>query len=114
MANLPLPAKVSASLAKLNPCVITSPRSDGQPVSVATWYLWEGGRALVNMDEGRKRLDYLRADPRVSPSILQAENRYIHVSLQGSAGGADGRSRSGRYRAYFHALQRPARVTAAG
>ena len=43
-------------LAKPNPCVITAVRTDGQPVSVATWYLLEGDRILVNMDEGRKRL----------------------------------------------------------
>jgi len=74
---------VSDLLAKPNPAVITALRPDGQPVSVATWYLWERGRLLVNMDEGRKRLDYLRADPRVSLTALDEAGWYTHVSLQG-------------------------------
>jgi hypothetical protein len=47
------------------------------------WYLWQDGRVLVNMDEGRKRLEYLRSDPRVSVTVLAAGDWYTHVSLQG-------------------------------
>lgn len=83
MAKPPLPEKVSELLAEPNPSVITSVRPDGQPVSVATWYLWENGRILVNMDEGRRRLEYIRADPRVTLTVLAADNWYTHVSLQG-------------------------------
>jgi len=78
-----LPDAVIALLAQPNPAVITANRPDGQPVSVATWYLWEAGRVLVNMDQGRKRLEYLRSDPRVSLTVLAADNWYTHVSLQG-------------------------------
>ena len=50
-----------ALLAQPNPAVIAVVRPDGQPVSVATWYLVdEDGRILVNMDSGRKRNDYMR------------------------------------------------------
>ena len=83
MPRPPLPDDVSALLAQPNPAVITSNRPDGQPVSVATWYLWEGGRLLVNLDQGRKRLEYLRTDPRVSLTVLAADDWYTHVSLQG-------------------------------
>ena len=79
----PLPDDVSALLAGPNPAVITTIRPDGQPVSVATWYLWQDGRVLVNMDESRKRLEYLRADPRVSLTVLAADDWYTHVSMQG-------------------------------
>lgn len=83
MATLPFPAKVDALLREPNPAVITTVRPDGQPVSVATWYLMDGDRVLVNMDEGRKRLEYLRSDPRVSLTVLSAESWYTHVSMQG-------------------------------
>jgi PPOX class probable F420-dependent enzyme len=83
MATLPLPDKVAALLRQPNPAVITTVRPDGQPVSVATWYLMEGDRILVNMDEGRRRLEYLRHDPRVSITVLAADNWYTHVSVQG-------------------------------
>ncbi len=83
MPRPPLTEQASALLAKPNPAVITTVRPDGQPVSVATWYLWEDGRVLVNMDEGRRRLAYLRADPRVSLSALDEAGWYSHVSVQG-------------------------------
>lgn len=83
MPKPPLPEKVSALLAKPNPAVIATVRPDGQPVSVATWYLWEDGRVLVNMDEGRRRLDYLRREPRVTLTVLDSAGWHTHVSLQG-------------------------------
>jgi PPOX class probable F420-dependent enzyme len=88
MTSGPLPDDVRELLAKPNPAVITTLRPDGQPVSVATWYLLEpdrsrGDRILVNMDEGRKRLAYLRRDPRVSLTALDQSSWYTHVSVQG-------------------------------
>lgn len=83
MATLPFPEQVDALVRRPNPAVITTLRPDGQPVSVATWYLLDGDRVLVNMDEGRKRLDYLRTDPRVSITVLADGDWYTHVSMQG-------------------------------
>jgi PPOX class probable F420-dependent enzyme len=83
MPTGPLPDDVRELLVKPNPAVIASLRPDGQPVSVATWYLLDGDRILVNMDEGRKRLEYLRADPRVSLTALDESSWYTHVSIQG-------------------------------
>jgi PPOX class probable F420-dependent enzyme len=86
MAQSHLPDKLREFLAKPNPAVIATVRPDGQPISVATWYLLEDdGRILVNMDEGRKRLDYLRHDPRVSLTVLADGNWYSHLSVQGVA-----------------------------
>ena len=83
MPKTPLPHSVRDFLANPQPAVIASVRPDGQPVSVATWYLMEGDEVLVNMDAGRKRLAYLRADPRVSLTVLDGTDWYSHVSLQG-------------------------------
>jgi PPOX class probable F420-dependent enzyme len=79
----PLPPELDELLAKPNPSVIGTLMPDGSPHTVATWYLWEGGRVLVNMDEGRARLDHLRKDPRVSITVLDADSWYHHVSLRG-------------------------------
>lgn len=83
MSKPPLPEAAIAMLRKPNPAVITTLRPDGQPVSTATWYLWENGRVLVNMDEGRKRLEHLRKDPRVTLSVLDESSWYTHVSIIG-------------------------------
>lgn len=85
MPKPPLPAQFDAMLARPNPCVIGAVKPDGAPSTVATWYLWEDGRALVNMDEGRKRLDYLRHDPRVSLTVLDGDSWYRAISLRGVA-----------------------------
>lgn len=83
MAKPPMPDEIRELLTKPNPSVITTVRPDGQPVSVATWYLLDGDRILVNMDAARKRLEYLEHDPRVTLTALDEANWYTHVSLQG-------------------------------
>ncbi|MGH3496991.1 MAG: PPOX class F420-dependent oxidoreductase, partial [Nocardioidaceae bacterium] len=83
MSKPPLPAEAAELLAKPNPAVIATLRPDGQPVSAATWYLWEDGRVMVNMDEGRKRLEHLRNDPRISLTVLDEGAWYTHVTLTG-------------------------------
>jgi hypothetical protein len=76
MSKPPLPDAAVAMLRKPNPAVITTLRRDGQPVAMATWYLWDDGRVLVNMDEGRKRLAHMRNDPRVALDVLDEGGWY--------------------------------------
>ena len=83
MPKPPLPDDLRTLLEKPNPAVITTLRTDGQPVSVATWYLMDGDRVLINMDATRKRLEHLRNDPRVSMTVLDEAGWYTHVSFVG-------------------------------
>ncbi len=83
MAKPPLPDEYDALLREPNAAVIGTLMPDGSPHTVATWYLWEDGRALVNMDGGRARLKWMRADPRVSLTVLM-ENWSKHISLRGT------------------------------
>jgi PPOX class probable F420-dependent enzyme len=83
MAAPPLPHHVLEKLAQPNPAVITTLRSDGHPVSVATWYLVDGDRILVNMDDTRVRMKHLRRDPRVSLTVLDKDSWYNHISIVG-------------------------------
>jgi len=72
-------------LAKPNPAVIGTVTPEGKPITVATWYLWEDGRALVNMDGERRRLEYVRANPQVSLTVLDADQWYRHITVHGRA-----------------------------
>ena len=84
MPRPPLTDAAMSLLAQPNPAVIAVVRPDGQPVSVATWYLLEDdGRILVNMDGGRKRLAYMRQERRVSLTVLDEGAWGTHVSVQG-------------------------------
>jgi PPOX class probable F420-dependent enzyme len=58
--------------------------ADGAPVSVATWYLWDDNRVLLNLDAGRARLRHLRTDPRVSLTVLDGPEWHRHVSVRGA------------------------------
>ena len=58
MPKPPLPPDLVAFLAEPNPSVIATIRRDGSPHTAATWSLWVDGRVLVNMDEGRRRLEH--------------------------------------------------------
>jgi PPOX class probable F420-dependent enzyme len=83
MPNPPLPEQLQTILAKPNPAVMGTIRSNGDPLTVATWYLWEEGRVLVNLDAGRKRLQHLRRDPRMSLTVLDEAGWHRHVTLHG-------------------------------
>jgi PPOX class probable F420-dependent enzyme len=80
--QVPVPPDVDEFLTRPNAAVIATLRSDGSPHSAATWYDWEDGRVLLNMDASRVRLGHMRRDPRVSLTVLDT-NWYRHVSLQG-------------------------------
>ena len=79
----PVPPEIEAFLREPNPAVVATLRADGSPHSVATWYDWENGLVLLNMDATRARLEHLRRDPRVSLTILDKDSWYSHVSLEG-------------------------------
>jgi len=83
MPTRPLPAELDDFLSQPNPSVIATLDADGSPHTAATWYLWDGGRVLVNMDEGRKRLEHVRRDPRVSITVIGRDDWYHHVTLRG-------------------------------
>jgi PPOX class probable F420-dependent enzyme len=80
---LPLPPELDELLRRPNPAVVATVRPDGSPHSVATWYLWDGERILLNMDESRARLGFLRGEPRLSLTVLDAESWYSQVNLDG-------------------------------
>jgi PPOX class probable F420-dependent enzyme len=84
MSNPPFSEKAREMLARPNPAVMACIRGDGQPVTVATWYLLEDeGRILINLDAGRRRLEFLRLDPRVSLTVMDGANWGTTVSVQG-------------------------------
>lgn len=83
MPRVPVPPEVDEFLTRPNPAVVATVRPDGTPHSVATWYDWEDGRVLLNMDESRRRLAYLRSDPAVALTVLEDGDWYHHISLLG-------------------------------
>jgi PPOX class probable F420-dependent enzyme len=78
------PLELQVLLKQPNPCVVATIRPDGELHTAATWYEWtDEGTVLLNMAASRRRLGYMRADPRVALTVLMADNWYEHVSLIG-------------------------------
>lgn len=84
MPKPPLPAELVEILRRPNPAVMATVRPDGGPSTAATWYLWDDGEILLNLAADRARLEHLRADPRVSLTVLDGEEWYRHVTLRGT------------------------------
>ena len=83
MPRVPVPNDVDEFLAQPNAAVIATLRPDGSPHTAATWYDWDDGRVLLNMDASRVRLGYMRRDPRVSLTVIDLEQWYRQVTLMG-------------------------------
>ena len=79
----PLPPELATYLAAPRLAVVATLRSDGAPVTVASWYGLEGDRLLLSMDETRVRLAHLRRDPHVALTVLDDEWSR-HLSLLGT------------------------------
>jgi PPOX class probable F420-dependent enzyme len=83
MPLAPLPEEIVEFLRAPNAAVIATVRSDGAPYSAATWYDWDDGRLLVNMDFERLRLSHMRREPRVSLTVLDVADWYRAVTVLG-------------------------------
>jgi PPOX class probable F420-dependent enzyme len=83
MPRLPLPPELDELVSRANPAVIATVRPDGAPHTAATWYDWEGGRVLLNMDETRARLGHMRENPGVSLTVFDGDDWESHVTLLG-------------------------------
>src|SRR5437764_140349 len=83
MPQTPVPDAVGEFLARPNPAVVATLRRNGAPHSAATWYDWDDGRVLLNMDATRLRLAHMRRDPRISLTVIDEDNWYRQITLMG-------------------------------
>jgi PPOX class probable F420-dependent enzyme len=83
MPAVPVPPDVDEFLKRANPAIVATLRPDGSPHSVPTWYDWDGGRILLNMEESRLRLRFLQRDRRAALTVLDSQSWYRHINLIG-------------------------------
>jgi PPOX class probable F420-dependent enzyme len=67
--------KTFASLGTLMP--------DGQPQVTPVWVDFDGKHVLVNSAKGRVKDRNMRRDPRVSMALVDPDNPYRHLQVQG-------------------------------
>jgi PPOX class probable F420-dependent enzyme len=78
-----IPRAIREFLAQPNMAVVSTVMPSGSPHTAATWYDFEDGRVLLNMDESRRRLEYMRLNPRVALTAMQEGNWSKQVSVMG-------------------------------
>jgi len=66
-----------------NFAVVAALRPDGTPNLSVTWIDWDGEHVLVNLNTTRKKLQYLRDDGRTSVLVLDRENAYRWLGIDG-------------------------------
>jgi PPOX class probable F420-dependent enzyme len=82
MPRGPLPPRLETFLSAPHPAVVAVAGHDGQPVSAATWYLYDHGHVLLSMSRDGLRHRHMRADPRISLTVL-ADDWYSQVTVIG-------------------------------
>jgi PPOX class probable F420-dependent enzyme len=81
----PLPPELRRFVEKPRHAVVGTVRSDGTPVTTPCWYgLDDQDRVILSMGHDSHRLAHIRANPRVSLTVL-GDDWYSHVSVLGRA-----------------------------
>jgi PPOX class probable F420-dependent enzyme len=67
-----------------NIAVVAALRADGTPQLTPVWVDWDGEHVLLNLTTTRKKLELLQRDPRVSVLVLDRDDPFRWVRVEGS------------------------------
>jgi len=68
-----------------NFAVVATVSEDGSPQSTVVWVDTDGENVVFNTKRGRAKVEHLERDPRVSVTVIDSENPYSFVEVQGVA-----------------------------
>lgn len=63
-------------------CVMAVMGSDGRPNLTPMWFDYEGDKVLVNVATHRKKVEWIRATPKMTILIMNPENMYHWLSMK--------------------------------
>ena len=66
-----------------NYAVVAALRDDGSPHQTVIWIDWDGEHVLLNLNQQRAKLEYLRDDPRLSVLTLHRDDPYRWLAIDG-------------------------------
>jgi PPOX class probable F420-dependent enzyme len=64
--------------------VVAALREDGTPHQTVVWTDYDGEHVLLNLNTFRAKLDYLRRDPRVSILVLDRDDPFRWLLVEGT------------------------------
>ena len=68
---------------------VLATRSNGKVQATPVWFLYEGGHIVVNTSQGRVKLRNMKKNSEVALAIVDRENPYQYVQIQGEVAGFD-------------------------
>ena len=68
-----------------NVAVVSVLRQDGTPHQTVVWVDWDGEHVVLNLNNFRAKLDHLRHDPRVSVLVLDRDDPFRWIGIEGKA-----------------------------
>jgi PPOX class probable F420-dependent enzyme len=63
--------------------VVAVLREDGTPHQTPIWVDWDGGFVVLNLTTTRRKLEYLRRDPRVSVLVVDRNDPFRWLRVEG-------------------------------
>ena len=67
-----------------NLAIVAALREDGTPHQTPVWVDWDGEQVLLNLNNFRAKLDHLRHDPRVSVLVLDRNDPFRWIAIDGT------------------------------
>ena len=82
-------AKLTAGQARFlhdepNIAVVAALREDGTAHQTPVWVDWDGDHVLLNLTSDRAKLEHLRRDPRVSVLVLDRDDPFRWIGIDGT------------------------------
>ncbi len=84
--SVSIPEKFHDLLSKPLLCALTTVNPDGQPHSVPVWFDFEDGHVRVNSPAATKKARNMDVNSKVSLLILDPQNLYHWIEIQGHVG----------------------------
>lgn len=78
-----IPNEVKTFLQKPNFAVLATQSKSGRVQATPVWFLHTDGEILINTSAGRTKLQNMQANPHVALAIVDQENPYRYVQIQG-------------------------------
>ena len=67
-----------------NLAVVAALREDGTAHQTVVWVDWDGEHVLLNLNTERAKLEYLKRDPRVSVLVLDRDDPFRWIVIEGT------------------------------
>jgi PPOX class probable F420-dependent enzyme len=64
--------------------IVAALREDGTPHQTVVWVDWDGRHVLLNLTTDRRKVGYLQQDPRVSVLVLDRNDPFRWLRLDGA------------------------------